>query len=37
MRKALDLFCCCGGSSVGIHDAGFDDAGVDDVGQRGAG
>lgn len=27
--KALDLFCCAGGASVGLHRAGFDVTGVD--------
>lgn len=27
--KALDLFCCCGGTSKGIADAGFEVIGVD--------
>ena len=27
--KALDLFCCAGGASMGIHRAGFDVVGVD--------
>src|SRR6476661_7086913 len=27
--KALDLFCCSGGVSMGLHRAGFDVAGVD--------
>lgn len=27
--KALDLFCCAGGASVGLHRAGFDVVGVD--------
>ena len=26
--KALDLFCCAGGASVGLHRAGFDVVGV---------
>lgn len=29
MKKALDLFCCCGGASVGLERAGFDVTGVD--------
>ena len=28
-RKALDLFCCEGGASVGLHQAGFEVVGVD--------
>lgn len=27
--RALDLFCCAGGASMGLHRAGFDVAGVD--------
>lgn len=27
--KALDLFCCAGGASTGLHQAGFDVIGVD--------
>src|SRR5258707_802834 len=27
--KALDLFCCAGGASMGLHRAGFDVSGVD--------
>ena len=27
--KALDLFCCAGGASMGLHHAGFDVVGVD--------
>lgn len=27
--RALDLFCCAGGASKGLHDAGFDVVGVD--------
>lgn len=27
--KALDLFCCAGGASMGLHQAGFDVTGVD--------
>jgi len=27
--KALDLFCCAGGASAGLHSAGFDVVGVD--------
>lgn len=29
MKKALDLFCCCGGISKGLTDAGFECTGVD--------
>jgi len=29
MPKALDLFCCQGGASKGLHDAGYDVTGVD--------
>lgn len=29
--RALDLFCCAGGASVGLHSAGFDITGVDIV------
>lgn len=29
MRKALDLFCCAGGASMGMHRAGFDVTGID--------
>lgn len=27
--RALDLFCCAGGASMGLHHAGFDVVGVD--------
>ena len=29
MKKALDLFCCAGGASMGLHRAGFEVTGVD--------
>jgi DNA (cytosine-5)-methyltransferase 1 len=29
LKKALDLFCCCGGAAKGLAEAGFDVTGVD--------
>lgn len=29
MLRALDLFCCAGGASMGLHRAGFEVVGVD--------
>lgn len=34
MLKALDLFCCAGGASMGLHRAGFEVTGVDLAPQR---
>jgi DNA (cytosine-5)-methyltransferase 1 len=34
VRQALDLFCCCGGASKGLVDAGFDVTGIDITGDH---